>query len=95
MLLDFLVPVGSSTEYFQQTELYIDFFNRRALVIEGQDGVVSLITLKDLANVVAKAIEFDGEWPIVSGIHGTTLSDRKLIEIGTKARGKNNPFAAK
>jgi hypothetical protein len=48
---------------------------------------VTLTTMKDLANVVARAVEYSGEWPVIGGIHGTTLSTTKLLEIGAKVRG--------
>ena len=43
--------------------------------------------MNDLANVVARAIEFEGEWPIIGGIQGTTLRISQLLEIGVKVRG--------
>lgn len=43
--------------------------------------------MRDIANIVTLAIDYDGEWPVVGGIHGRTLSDAELIEIGVKARG--------
>jgi hypothetical protein len=46
--------------------------------------------MNDLANVVARAVEYKGEWPVIGGIHGTTLSTTRLLEIGAKVRGKKH-----
>lgn len=34
-----------------------------------------------------RAVEFEGEWPVVGGIQGTTLSVDKLLEIGKRVQG--------
>jgi len=82
------VPKGASTKHFKSAELPIDFQNRRAIVLEDIDIVWTLTSLNDIANVVAQAIEYKGEWPVIGGIHGTTVSTSKFLEIGTKVRGK-------
>jgi len=35
--------------------------------------------------------KISGEWPIIGGINGTTISTSKLLEIGVKVRG-GKPF---
>jgi hypothetical protein len=49
--------------------------------------VITLTTVQDFAAVVARAIEYEGEWPVVSGIRGTTLSVGELVALGEKMRG--------
>ena len=69
-------------------ELPIDFNNRRALVLDGaDDDRITLTTVQDLANVVARAIDFEGEWPVVSGIKGADMSIGQVIALGEKIRG--------
>jgi hypothetical protein len=51
--------------------------------------VITLTTVQDFAAVVARAIEYEGEWPVVSGIRGTTLSVGELVALGEKLRGKD------
>lgn len=89
-IIDYVVPQGSSTKHLVPMEVWIDFFNCRAITIGGKEGTVTLTTMKDLANVVALAIEYDGEWPVTGGVKGTNVTDSKIIEIGAKVRGK--PF---
>ena len=69
-------------------EIPFDFNKRRALVLDGgDDNRITLTTVQDLANVVAKAIDFDGEWPVVGGIRGADMSIGQLIALGEKIRG--------
>lgn len=69
-------------------EIPFDFNKRRALVMDGgDDDRITLTTVQDLANVVARAIDFEGEWPVVSGIRGAEMSIGQLITLGEKIRG--------
>ncbi|KAJ5128597.1 hypothetical protein N7448_002314 [Penicillium atrosanguineum] len=81
-----------SMKYVQSTELPFDFENRRALMVNGScDDEISLVTVDDFSNVVARAIDFEGEWPVIGGIRGTIISIRELIALGEKVRG-GTPF---
>jgi len=65
-----------------------DFERRRALVPEGyEDARITLTTADDLSKVVALAMEYEGEWPLVSGIKGTELTVKEIIALGEKIRG--------
>lgn len=69
-------------------ETPFDFNKRRALVLEGgDDDRITFTTVQDLANVVARAIDFEGEWPVVGGIRGAEMSTGQLIAFGEKIRG--------
>jgi hypothetical protein len=66
----------------------IDFQKRRVLTLEGgNNDRVTLTTIQDLANVVARAVEYEGEWPVDGGIKGDELSIGQLIALGEKIRG--------
>lgn len=85
----FTAPFKSS-DNVQQVELPWDFYRRRAILLEGSENDrISLTTSQDLANVVARAIEFAGEWPIVGGIRGSELSVKEIIALGKKVRGQS------
>lgn len=58
----------------------------------GDDNRISLITVQDLANVVARAIDFEGEWPVISGVSGAVMSIGQLLALGEKIRGACDPF---
>jgi hypothetical protein len=58
-------------EYFRPFETQIDFNKRRALTLDGGDNDrITLTTVQDFANVVSRAVEYEGEWPVVGGIRG-------------------------
>ena len=67
-----------------------DFANRHALVVDGFDDKVTFTTARDLAEVVARAIEFKGEWPVTGGINGTTVNSAQVVALGEKVTGE--PF---
>ncbi|KAK6527296.1 hypothetical protein TWF281_010483 [Arthrobotrys megalospora] len=72
-------------------QLQIDFENRRAIILEGgEDGVINLLTVQDFANIVAKAVGYEGVWPIVGGIKGDEVTVGQLIALGEKIRGNNS-----
>ncbi|KAK3291660.1 uncharacterized protein B0H64DRAFT_409694 [Chaetomium fimeti] len=72
-------------------EMVFDFQNRRALIRDGgEDDHIVLTTAQDVANVVARAVEFEGEWPVEGGMRGSRLSVRELVVLGEKIRG--GPF---
>lgn len=69
----------------------IDFNSRRALIVEGsEDARITLTTVQDLANIVVRAIEYDGEWPVHGGVSGNELTIMQLIQLGERVRG--GPF---
>ncbi|TVY83804.1 hypothetical protein LSUE1_G004836 [Lachnellula suecica] len=87
LLLDYFVPPGSTT--FPNTqELWIDFNKHRAITLEGKDGVFTLTSVEDLANIVVQAIDYPGEWPVVGGIQGTTISGSELLKIGANVQNR-------
>jgi hypothetical protein len=65
----------------------IDFRNRRAIVVDGYDAIMTYTTVQDLAAVIARAVDFDGEWPVIGGISGNRVSISQILRIGEKIRG--------
>jgi len=73
-------------------KLPINFAERKALIRDGgEDDCITLTTVQDLANVVARAVEYQGEWPVVGGVCGTILSFGQLIALGDDIRGTSCP----
>ncbi|KAL2825340.1 NAD(P)-binding protein [Aspergillus cavernicola] len=91
LFVNYFTRPYKSTKHIHQMEIMIDFENRRAIIIDGsEDAKITLTAVQDLANVVSKAIDYEGEWPVVGGIHGTTISIGDFIKLGEKVRG--GPF---
>jgi len=65
----------------------IDFQNRRAIVVEGHDAIMTYTTVKDVATIVARAVDLDVEWPVAGGISGNRVPISELLKIGEKVRG--------
>jgi hypothetical protein len=65
----------------------IDFQNRRAIVVDGYDAIMTYTTVQDLAAVIARAVDLDGEWPVIGGISGNRVSISQILRIGEKIRG--------
>lgn len=67
--------------------MFIDFNNRRALTVGDGNTPITLTTVNDVASVVAEAIEYCGEWPVIGGISGFQTTVSGLIQLGEKLRG--------
>lgn len=65
----------------------IDFQNRRAIVVDDYDAIMTYTTVQDLAAVIARAVDLDGEWPVIGGISGNRVSISQILRIGEKIRG--------
>ncbi|KAJ5100296.1 hypothetical protein N7456_006348 [Penicillium angulare] len=92
-LLNYLTRPYPSAKYIPFVDLPWDFNNRRWFSVdEGQNSTLTLTTIADLTNVVAQAIEFEGEWPVVGGIKGNDITMGELLTLAEKVRG-GKPFA--
>lgn len=67
-----------------------DFEHRRAIIVEGYDPVFTFTTASDLATIVVKAVDHEGEWPEVGGISGNKVLASQVLEYGKKFRGKSD-----
>ncbi|KIV87260.1 hypothetical protein PV11_02815 [Exophiala sideris] len=90
LFLNYLATPNKTSRYLTPLNTFVDFQNRRGIVVEGHDLIITLTTVQDLAAVVAKAVDFEGEWPIVGGIRGNSIAVSKILEIGERVR--DGPF---
>lgn len=69
-------------------DTFIDFLNRRAIVVDGyDDAYMSLTTVHDVAGVVAQAVDYEGVWPKIGGIRGNRVTISQILQIGERVRG--------
>ncbi|KAL4782679.1 NAD(P)-binding protein [Aspergillus varians] len=88
LFTNYLTQPYKSAKHILPIEAPIDFNKRRAILAEGaENSRITLTTVQDFAQVVARAIDYEGEWPATSGVQGTTLSIAELIALGEKIRG--------
>lgn len=73
----------------------IDFQNRRAIVVDGHDAIMTYTTVQDVAAIVTRAVDLDGEWPVFGGISGNRLPTSEILKIGEKVRGVYYPTSKK
>lgn len=75
-------------KHIVMVEPFISFQNCRALVAGGLDHPMACTAVGDIVNIVVKAVvDYEGEWPTVGGINGTTCSLAELVARGEKLRG--------
>ena len=87
MFLDYFASPYRTSKHIHPFQNQIDFNNRRAIVLDGVDDArISLISARDFCAVVARAIEYEGEWPVTGGIRGDELAIGQLVTIGEKIR---------
>ncbi|KAJ4148152.1 hypothetical protein LMH87_002634 [Akanthomyces muscarius] len=84
----FAPPGRVSTKHFHMQDMCIDFENRRAWQIADGKYSVTLTTVEDLAEVVARALDFVGPWPEVGGVRGSQVTVASLLSLGEDLRGK-------
>ena len=64
-----------------------DFQHRRAIVVKNHDFIMTFTTVQDLAGIVAEAVDYEGEWPVMGGISGNRVTVSQILKIGEKVRG--------
>ncbi|MBV36044.1 MAG: hypothetical protein CMP47_11445 [Rickettsiales bacterium] len=85
--MDYLAFPFKTAKYVTPLNTMIDFQNRRAIVVDGHDSIMTWTTAQDLAAVVARAVEYDGEWPVIGGMCGNKVTVSQILEIGERVRG--------
>jgi nucleoside-diphosphate-sugar epimerase len=90
LFTSYLTHPYNSTKHVHPMQTPFDFGKRRLLMVEGSDNArITLTTVTDIANVVAKAVEYEGEWPVVGGIRGDDLTMGEVIKMGERIRGES------
>ncbi|KAJ5564102.1 NAD(P)-binding protein [Penicillium frequentans] len=90
--INYLTRPYPSAKHLQLLDLPWDFQNRRVIAVDGgEDARITLTTVEDLANVVARAIDFEGEWPVDGGISGNDTTIGEVVALGERCRG-GKPF---
>lgn len=66
---------------------FVDFENRRAIVLDEGDQPIVLTAIADDSEILARALEDEREWPAIGGIRGCKTSINELLALGKKLRG--------
>lgn len=77
----------SSTRHFSISPWFVDFENRRAIVVDEGNQSFTTTTVEDFSSVVAEALDFEGKWPVTGGIVGSRITTKELVELAETLRG--------
>ncbi|KAI1076593.1 hypothetical protein F5B20DRAFT_584016 [Whalleya microplaca] len=89
--LNYLAHPHTISKHISTLPLQFDFENMHAIAVEGSmDDEITYTAVEDIANVVTRAVEYKGEWPVVGGICGNRITIAELFQLGERIRGK--PF---
>ncbi|KAK6514717.1 hypothetical protein TWF281_004913 [Arthrobotrys megalospora] len=92
LFLDYLAFPHKTSKHVDPLQTVFDFQNKRAIVVNGhEDAVMTMTTVKDLAAIIAKAVDYEGKWPETGGVMGNKVTFSELLEIGRRVRG--HPFS--
>ncbi|KAI1472630.1 NAD(P)-binding protein [Daldinia caldariorum] len=81
--MNYLAHPHKTTTHARTLPFLIDFDNQQAAAIEGSlDDVIVWTTVQDIAGVVARAVEYPGEWPAIGGITGTKATIGEVLKLG-------------
>jgi hypothetical protein len=90
--MEYLASPHKTAKYVTPLDTFVDFQNRRAVVVEGhEDAILTLTAAHDIAGVVAAAVDLETEWPEVGGIRGNRVTVSQIIRLGEKIRGESQP----
>jgi hypothetical protein len=65
-----------------------DFQKRRAILVEGhEDALMTFTSVADFSAMVAAAVEYKAEWPVVSGICGNRVTVSQVVQLAEAIRG--------
>ena len=93
--MDYLGYPRNTSKYITPIPVLFDFNNMHAIVDRKYlDAKITYTAIEDIAGVVARAVEYEGEWPTVGGIVGSQVTVAQLLELGEKIRGKCKHFDA-
>ncbi|CAH0018928.1 unnamed protein product [Clonostachys rhizophaga] len=88
ILMDYLGHPHRISKYLTTMPMTVDIEKCRALVLSGSlTDKITFTAARDIGKVVARAIEYEGEWPLVGGVSGNQISFEDLIRVGERVRG--------
>jgi hypothetical protein len=89
LFTNYLTAPHKSAKHLTMFTTPFDYANRRMLMVDGGDkDEITLITVQDLAKVVTRAVEFEGEWPVDGGMGGK-VTIGEILAMGERVRGES------
>ncbi|KAJ4307704.1 hypothetical protein N0V84_012544 [Fusarium piperis] len=89
--MDYLCHPFKGSKYITALPINIDLEKKRAIVVvDSLDDEMTYTSVEDIAHVIARAVDYQREWPVIGGIQGHKITIGELLRIGEKTRGE--PF---
>ncbi|KAF1975163.1 NAD(P)-binding protein [Bimuria novae-zelandiae CBS 107.79] len=89
LFLNYLAFPHKTSKHLSPLGTVFDYQNKRALLVEGhEDALMTLTTVDDFAAIMARAVDYHGEWPAVGGIQGNKVTVTAIVELGQRLRGQ-------
>ncbi|KIW04245.1 uncharacterized protein PV09_04550 [Verruconis gallopava] len=89
LFLEYLAYPFKTSKYLEPLQTIFDFQNNRAILVDGHEhAIMTLTAVADFASIIARAVEDERKWPIISGIQSNKLSFSRVVEIGSQIRGQ-------
>ena len=76
-----------TTRHFSVSPWFVDFENRRAIIVGDGQHAFTTTTIEDFSSVVADSLDYEGVWPVNGGIVGSRITVAELVKMAQKLRG--------
>lgn len=91
MFLEYLLTPHQVTKHVPPMATTLQFDKRRIVSIRGHENdPLTITSVADIAKVVRRAIEYEGEWPEIGGISGDRLSATQGKQLLERITGEEN-----
>ncbi|KAL2202377.1 NAD(P)-binding protein [Sarocladium strictum] len=88
LFVNYMTAPYKTAKHVHPMQMCFDFNKRRMIVVDSDKGEhINFITITDFCETVARAVEYEGEWPIIGGIRGDQITLPELVKLGEKIRG--------
>ncbi|KAH6612513.1 nmrA-like family protein-like protein [Boeremia exigua] len=77
----------STTRHFSVSPWFVDFENRRAIIVGDGRQVFTTTTVEDFSSAVAQSLDYEGTWPVNGGVVGSRITVAELVKLAEKLRG--------
>ncbi|KAH9881181.1 hypothetical protein J1614_001676 [Plenodomus biglobosus] len=89
VFLDYFAHPHSLSPELITWPFFIDFENRRAMVLDDGEQPLAMTAISDSSEMLALALDDSRPWPEVGGIHGCSTTINDLVALGKEIRGGN------
>lgn len=87
--IDYISHPHPLSKHVATLDFLYNFTEGTAIAVEeSQDKEITFTSTPDIAKVVVRAVDYEGEWPVIGGISGDRVTPRNILEIGEKIYGK-------